>query len=1510
MPTAFGDRTDGCVRLLALVAIPAAALILVSCGDEPNDAQEGTSDTVSAPADVAACTCDASKDTPCLRNRCQPDRSCKMVPEPKGVPCSDGKPCTIGDACDAGKCAAGSFSACECQETTDCKDDGDKCNGAVFCDKAILPWRCRTKPGTAVTCSSGDALCQVAACDPKTGKCTTTNRPDTTPCDDGDKCTKNDACKVGKDGKSACTGLQTCSCKTTADCAAVDDGNPCNGVHFCDTKKGKCEVNAASIITCPAGKAGPCIVNACNESTGLCGPKPAKMGTTCDDDDKCTSGDRCNAGVCAPGTNACLCKKDADCEKHDDGNKCNGLQFCEQKSGTCKPNPASLVTCQSVKDSDCAHNVCQPGTGKCAMRPRAEVTFVCTDTLDAKGKPTKACKWRMKLPGDAIDKGPYICDDGDSCTSGEACKGMTCKASAVTCKCKSNADCEGKDDGNLCNGTWYCDKSLKVAACVFNKASVVFCKKSDDSACLKAQCDPKTGKCGLQPVKAGAKCVGDACKLTATCDGKGSCAGTAKKCDDGNECTQDSCDPKSGCVHAAKMCNDGNACTADTCDKKKGTCSFSAGAMEAKICNADSDACTVNDTCTKGLCTAGTKAVCKMKLAPCEAAQCVGTGANSFKCIAVAKKDGAPCEDADPCTFGSMCKAGQCGKGTKQKLFHRILNTGFGRTEFYAVARSSLGKLLWGGVRYAKDGKSFTGFVYETDDRGHGTGQTATWTNYTSTEDHGRVTDVAVDALGHWVVVLNGTPKGQQRRLVIERRHGTSFKGLSQALLGPKDSKMTGHAVAALSDGSLVVVGTHHPKTSSKWAPYIALVDKNQTVTWEIASKPGMKASYRDVAVDADGTIVAAGTHRTGTGYNSVGLLRFHATSGKVTKAVTFLAGGQWNDVVAVKSHPKGGHVVAGTASGSGIAGGFVARLNAGGAVTWQRKFPLEVFPSDLHVDDNGFIATTTTKKLKSGSAVAGMAILDTFGNAIRTPAYASIHDGALGGMTALPDGSMALAGGLLLSGTRRAQMMRVDTWGHQSCSESGGCLDLPPNKCDDGNPCTIDVCIGTKGCKHVAAEGIACAAPNSCSLEGRCTKGKCVHGKLARLYRNSAPTSLATLVATVSTGGDDQTVIGTTSAGRLRVVRADAYGKLYFDAPVGNVVHDKILDAHALQGGLVVIGQLKGSKDLTMYGVTDTHKVVWAEKTCDSKLHTCANAFLYERGLSAMRSVVSLIGKSGPTLRVIRLNTGTPKTPIVSSVDVPFTMKYQYLYAMNALRTSDDGSFICGAAPTYSNGPKTVRPAGFVARLDANNKPVYAKLYGGSNHFSALTHCAAMTHTTGFIAVGEFKKTATSTTGIDVRHISLSGKELYRSEISDGGTYAVMGLATRADGLNLLTLMRAASSGQAPSLQILGLRADLRKTVWKRSLPGLPGQAYLNRRAANLNDRGGVNLVARRVIAGKTMLDLVRTDRWGYWDCGDAGKCAGASLKTCVDGKTCTLDLCDASGGCNYQPLSEKCSE
>ena len=71
-----------------------------------------------------------------------------------------------------------------------------------------------------------------------------------------------------------------------------------------------------------------------------------------------------------------------------------------------------------------------------------------------------------------------------------------------------------------------------------------------------------------------------------------------------------------------------------------------------------------------------------------------------------------------------------------------------------------------------------------------------------------------------------------------------------------------------------------------------------------------------------------------------------------------------------------------------------------------------------------------------------------------------------------------------------------ADCVGSDACMirtcEEGVCV-FTPIACDDGDPCTMDVCDVTVGCLHEAAsDGTACDDGNSCTTDDACSAGVC----------------------------------------------------------------------------------------------------------------------------------------------------------------------------------------------------------------------------------------------------------------------------------------------------------------------------------------------------------------------------------------------------------------------------------
>ena len=211
------------------------------------------------------------------------------------------------------------------------------------------------------------------------------------------------------------------------------------------------------------------------------------------------------------------------------------------------------------------------------------------------------------------------CEDGNTCTENDFCQAGECTSGANICGCETDADCAGEEDGNLCNGTLYCDQSTFPFSCQIASETIVSCDDSGDTSCMENLCDTGTGACAMENVNEGGPCEdGDLCTVNDTC-ASGSCAsGTALICNDGNGCTDDAC-VEGACVFTANdgTCDDGNACTEgdacldETCQGAAVNCEdgdpctstncnvetgCTLGGLTGSACD-DGDACTSADTC-------------------------------------------------------------------------------------------------------------------------------------------------------------------------------------------------------------------------------------------------------------------------------------------------------------------------------------------------------------------------------------------------------------------------------------------------------------------------------------------------------------------------------------------------------------------------------------------------------------------------------------------------------------------------------------------------------------------------------------------------------------------------------------------------------------------------------------------------------------------------------------------------------------------------------------------------
>ncbi len=503
----------------------------------------------------------------------------------------------------------GERSLCDpCDATNDCKDT------ASFCVAFGKP------------AGSAGFFC-AAACGPK-GECPA-----------GSFC---DQISTSENTSSPVCVPESESCACSAKAASNKWSTPCYHIAYDDVgnKIGKC----AGTWSCAGGGAA-CdaalpTAEICNGIDDNCDGKTDEN-VKCDDGDACTTGDACVDGKCKPTKDECGCKTDASCPQIPCGDK----SFCN-KAGMpwkCATVANTAIVCDAKKATACAVPMCDVKTGACALS--------------------------------ALPDGKACDADGDACTAPDHCAAGLCKAGDKNACNDSNPctfdDCDAKtglcshfavggacDDGNSCTASETC-KGGKCQGGIAKDCN-------DNNACTVDSCDGVGGGCSHLGGNDGAACSdGDACTSGEVC-GKGICGGgKATICDDNNPCTLDNCDSKIGCgtVVTGGKCDDGNPCTGGD---------FCAGGKCQPGVN--QCACLVNSDCTNSGDKCSGNFVCNLAVTPHVCAQvpgsgvsCVGTTCTTSacdgktgKCVVSNSADGKLCDDGNLCTANDNCKGGAC----------------------------------------------------------------------------------------------------------------------------------------------------------------------------------------------------------------------------------------------------------------------------------------------------------------------------------------------------------------------------------------------------------------------------------------------------------------------------------------------------------------------------------------------------------------------------------------------------------------------------------------------------------------------------------------------------------------------------------------------------------------------------------------------------------------------------------------------------------------------------------
>ncbi len=630
----------------------------VCVGGGPNDCDDGN--------DCTADSCNEGAD------------SCKSMKVANGSPCEDGNLCTLNDTCSMGECEAGADK--ECADESVCTDDscdeatGDcvftnntaPCDDGLFCSAGDVcsAGACTAGPGNG--CDDGNE-CTTEICDEETDGCTFENVGNGTACDDGQFCTLGDVCTDGAcagptprdcDDDNVCT-KDSCN-EGTDECKYSPDNNngPCDDGSFC-TVDDACHMGACEGAARDCADQNGCTDDSCNESTDTC--DNLSNSAPCDDGNFCTTNDTCGGGTCSVFSPTCddsnVCTDDSCNEEADSCSNVNNTAPCEDGNFCTVSDTCAGGTCGSGPARNCSDN------NDCTNDSCNETTNVCDNVNN-----TNAC------------------DDGLFCTVNDVCSGGTCGGAARNCSdnndctndvCNDTTDaCTNPNNTNPCEDGQFCTSgdACSGGACVGGPPNLC----SDSNGCTDDTCNETTNACDHvnndDPCDSGVFCT-----VGGTCSG-GSCVGTARNCSDNNDCTNDSCDeagdacvnaPNSNacddglfctvndtctlgtCLGSTRNCSDNNDCTSDTCNELGNAC---ASVNNTAPCD-DGQFCTVGDTCSNGSCVSGGPNSCDDENA-CTDDSCVEAGDTCLNA-----NNTEDCTDFNSCTIGDVCAAGVCVPG-------------------------------------------------------------------------------------------------------------------------------------------------------------------------------------------------------------------------------------------------------------------------------------------------------------------------------------------------------------------------------------------------------------------------------------------------------------------------------------------------------------------------------------------------------------------------------------------------------------------------------------------------------------------------------------------------------------------------------------------------------------------------------------------------------------------------------------------------------------------------------
>lgn len=573
----------------------------------------------------------------------------------------------IADLCDVAESCDGVTSACPID---DYSTNGTVCRASAgICDQTEV---CN---GLTVSCPANVFFDSSVVCNPSLGGC-----------DPAEFCSGSSAlCPTNVlTANGIICNASTGSCENNARCDGSTPACPAkvfyNSTVVCRSSAGLCDLPEncpGDSAACPANIFRPSSF-VCNPSTGVCMPDSYCDGSTapctilpfynnsvvcrpsignCDIDDYCTgSAAACSSNAVQPSGYVC--------DVQVSNNTCKVNTTCSGLSGVCTPTYLNAGSSCNFDVDKCFSDTCVAtanSTTQCVRGPPINYD----DGLYCNGVET--CN---PATGLRVDGTPVVCNDGTSCTID------TCSNALNSCVFTPVANSQGPCGGGIgactpgnysCNGV----TPTPVITCVGAVSPIMEicfngiddnCNGQIDEFCTGIPCNT-TQDCfnGLNLTQ----CNSAYCNL-------GQCTvydlNTSTPCNDGFKCTRnDHCNGFGECVGTAVTCDDQNDCTQDYCSEQFGQCIFNASVLNDIPCEfnlyteaffraprAFYDPCVAESKCNNGQCVITATLSCPV-VSECEAQVC-----NTFAGLCQdAVLTGKPCQLGDVCNLNGVCIDGE-----------------------------------------------------------------------------------------------------------------------------------------------------------------------------------------------------------------------------------------------------------------------------------------------------------------------------------------------------------------------------------------------------------------------------------------------------------------------------------------------------------------------------------------------------------------------------------------------------------------------------------------------------------------------------------------------------------------------------------------------------------------------------------------------------------------------------------------------------------------------------------